>query len=1136
MKIRFDVYFKEKLGTLFKSNEFVSHGIKANTNINLQDVESMKICYLVDDMYLEDDISILDEEKRLIEIPFKSEVLKSGNHEFEIKAYMKDGCEKVSQTYIYNIEKGLFEVFNAIYGHLHENKSILDSVTSEDIKNWNDKASKEFVKEQVKNVTSIPGATGPQGPKGEKGDTGEVGPQGPQGPQGERGLQGPTGAKGEQGEQGPQGLQGPIGPQGPKGDKGETGERGPQGIQGPKGDKGEQGETGPQGPKGDKGDTGATGPQGPQGEQGPRGADGLTTSIEVNGAIYSHTGGKITLPNYPTKISQLQNDSELATEEFVRNEIRNAQINGGGTNGEIDLNDYATKTYVNNAIRDIELTPGPKGDKGDTGEQGPRGEKGDTGEQGPRGLQGEQGERGLQGPTGAKGEQGEQGPQGLQGPIGPQGPKGDKGDTGEQGPQGEKGLQGPQGPQGERGLQGPKGADGLTTSISVNGQVYDHSNGRITLPNLATESFVTSKIAEAQLGGGSSNVDLSGYVTNEVLNDFTDGKKQRYLTKAEYDLLSEEEKQDSSIVWNITDDYPINITEPQLMDIPRIFLSEGSLPTTKDNTTMKFQYFSQTEKIEGYVAIKCQGTSSMSYPKKNFTIKLAKDKELNETLKVDFKGWGKQSKFCLKANYIDFSHARNVVSARIWGDIVKSRTNYESLPEELKTSPNQGAIDGFPVLVYSNGVLQGRYTLNIPKDGWMFNMSKKKNEHCILCGENYGSALFRAEAKIDGTDWSDELHDVVPQNILTRWNEVINFVRTSSNEDFKANIDNYIDLESLIDYYCYSYVCCHLDGLAKNQIYATYNGQKWYASMYDLDSTWGLYWNGQSFVTPTYRMQEDYESCTSGRQGNLLYFRLEENFKKEIKQRYTELRSSVLSVGSIINHFEQFNSIWTADSIQDDKEAFSGIPSTTTNNIKQIRKFVVDRLTYTDDCVSNLGDGEEISPTPPSSEEELVFELTTPKKFNGTSDYIDTGVQLCSEDADFTILMDMQSDSPQSSFQTLLHCMHEEAPYYGINIHWGSYPAISGNVTTINLSSILPNDTNRRKIAVVRNRGTLTVYTTNGELEGNYTHMTVSENLLIGCYQTTTGSKGRFFTGSVYDAKVYKVALDREKIIEYINS
>ena len=129
------------------------------------------------------------------------------------------------------------------------------------------------------------GATGPQGEQGEKGDTGEVGPTGPQG---EIGPEGPTGLQGEQGIQGPKGE---------KGERGLQGEQGPQGIQGPAGEQGPQGETGAtgaqgiQGVKGDKGDTGATG---------PKGADGLTTSIEVNGQTYTHVNGKITLPNYPT--------------------------------------------------------------------------------------------------------------------------------------------------------------------------------------------------------------------------------------------------------------------------------------------------------------------------------------------------------------------------------------------------------------------------------------------------------------------------------------------------------------------------------------------------------------------------------------------------------------------------------------------------------------------------------------------------------------------------------------------------------------------------------------------------------------------------------------------------------------------
>lgn len=56
--------------------------------------------------------------------------------------------------------------------------------------------------------------------------------------------------------------------------------------------------------------------------------------------------------------------------------------------------------HIEEGIENIELTPGPQGEKGDTGAQGPQGEKGDTGDQGP---QGEKGDTGEQGPAGANG-------------------------------------------------------------------------------------------------------------------------------------------------------------------------------------------------------------------------------------------------------------------------------------------------------------------------------------------------------------------------------------------------------------------------------------------------------------------------------------------------------------------------------------------------------------------------------------------------------------------------------------------------------------------------------------------------------------------------------------------------------------
>ena len=265
---------------------------------------------------------------------------------------------------------------------------------------------------------------------------------------GAQGLQGPQGLKGERGETGPQGLQG------------EKGEQGLQGIPGVKGDKGDsftyedftpEQLNSLKGPKGDKGE---------QGLKGEKGADGITPDMS----------NYYTIPQTNSKIAE---------------EIAKASLGG---DGQVDLTAYATKVYVQDELQKIELTPGPAGPQG---EQGPKGERGEQGIQGPAGKDGVQGERGE---TGPKGDKGDVGPQGLKGEQGIQGLKGDKGDafkysdfTPEQlqtlkGEKGDKGIPGEKGAKGDKGEQGLKGADGLTTSIEVNGQVYTHVDGKISLP------------------------------------------------------------------------------------------------------------------------------------------------------------------------------------------------------------------------------------------------------------------------------------------------------------------------------------------------------------------------------------------------------------------------------------------------------------------------------------------------------------------------------------------------------------------------------------------------------------------------------------------------------------------------------
>ena len=163
-------------------------------------------------------------------------------------------------------------------------------------------------------------------------------------------------------------------------------------------------------------------------------------------------------------------------------------------NPNVDTSNFATK----DELRNISLTPGPKGDKGETGERGPQGATGETGPrgadglQGPQGLQGLQGERGRDGEPGPRGERGEQGPIGQTGPVGPQGPIG---------------LTGPKGENGRDGV-------GIPQRISINGNIVTLSDGggSIILPASSQNAPTPSTSSSELIGEGMPNGKVDGTI------------------------------------------------------------------------------------------------------------------------------------------------------------------------------------------------------------------------------------------------------------------------------------------------------------------------------------------------------------------------------------------------------------------------------------------------------------------------------------------------------------------------------------------------------------------------------------------------------------------------------------------------
>ena len=201
--------------------------------------------------------------------------------------------------------------------------------------------------------------------------------------------------------------------------------------------------------------------------------DELFAKIKEQGGTYDDSNLRTEIGRISTEIETLKQKPDKDT--IYDDSALKQRISVLESKPNIDTSNFATK----DELRNISLTPGPKGDKGETGERGPKGADGLQGPAGPIGPQGLQGERGQDGQRGERGEQGPIGPTGPQGPIGATGPKGENGRDGRDGV-------------------------GIPQKLSIAGNVVTLSDGggSITLPTTtATPSGTPGQVHEYEIHG-----------------------------------------------------------------------------------------------------------------------------------------------------------------------------------------------------------------------------------------------------------------------------------------------------------------------------------------------------------------------------------------------------------------------------------------------------------------------------------------------------------------------------------------------------------------------------------------------------------------------------------------------------------
>ena len=168
-----------------------------------------------------------------------------------------------------------------------------------------------------------------------------------------------------------------------------------------------------------------------------------------------------------------------------------------------------------------------------------------------------------------------------------------------------------------------------------------------------------------------------------------------------------------------------------------------------------------------------------------------------------------------------------------------------------------------------------------------------------------------------------------------------------------------------------------------------------------------------------------------------------------------------------------------------------------------------------------------------------MYELSEPATFNGTSDYIDTSIQLLASsnvNMDWTMLLDFTCNATGAN-AVILHCMNERKPYPGMAISLsssGSFKVVLPNNDTVYTANL---GTARHKFIITKSLNTLTLYNESMEQIGVSTPTnitTVDQTLLLGAYQDTDGEKGRFFTGTIHKFKLVSGVMSREDCLNWM--
>lgn len=205
--------------------------------------------------------------------------------------------------------------------------------------------------------------------------------------------------------------------------------------------------------------------------------------------------------------------------------------------------------------------------------------------------------------------------------------------------------------------------------------------------------------------------------------------------------------------------------------------------------------------------------------------------------------------FCLKADYVESSHANNTGVAKFINDCLYDTKT----PMQLENENCRTTINGFPIELYMNGEYLGVYNFNHDRYSYQsYGYDYVKYPNMLVYEINSNSntsagAFYRYGANAESSANVSEIeyykrdfkliygNRTTDSDTYSEVKSLVEWVSVAEYDLFRETISEHFNKEFLFRYFLNVLFIGAVDSLGKNMKIFTVDGKVWYPQFYDLD-------------------------------------------------------------------------------------------------------------------------------------------------------------------------------------------------------------------------------------------------------------------------------------------------------------